>query len=48
MFRTLADLLICCGAWLLEYGLGGSRLEPRLAPIRARSVDGCFHRQPPQ
>ena len=48
MVGLIRDWLVCFGALLLEYGLGGFRPEPRLAPIRVRCVDGCFRRLPPQ
>ncbi len=47
MVSLVRDWLVAAGALLLEYGLGGFRPEPRLAPIRARSVDGCSRRRPP-
>ena len=48
MVSLVRDLLVAAGALLLEYALDGFRPAPRPAPIRARSVDGCSHRRPPQ
>ncbi len=47
MVSLVRDWLIAAGALLLEYGLGGFRPEPRLAPIRARCAGECFRRRQP-